>query len=601
MTPAANSSCRRPFTSSWRPPSGRLAYRLTLGLVILGWTGLVGCSCRDAPPRNSDPEVGARSAQSAVLAPAAEEERLASSADTTSTQLTSVLPAYGPLPPEGSLDIRELETIYRDVLDLVAASEYGQAQDLIFLLQDQVLSSLPAETDTLYLAHRRSLERRLVLVSGLIAEGCAYRESPVVADSVIAAHYAELTSRSFPDSLVPFNGDHRPPLVADLLLVDNALVRKWIDYFTGSGRRHFSYWLRRKTAADSLMSAVLTEEGLPRELIYLAMIESGLSPHARSNVGAVGPWQFMAGTAKLFDLRHDWWVDERRDLEMSTRAACNYLKRLYAQFGDWALVLAAYNSGENRIVRSMRLSGHDNYWRLRLPSQTADFVPKFIAAARIGENPQLYGFDVSPLPPLTYEVVEVNDATDLDLIARCAGVPASQVVELNPALLRRASPPDSPHYPVRIPSGSAALCRTELRKVPPDQRLTWRRHKVERGETLSQIALRYGTSARDIAKLNNLRSVHLIRPGDQLLIPMPATLAAKAKQRAEEKGHYVPPDGYQRVSYNVKKGDTLSGIARKLGVSLNHLRRVNGLYKTSLIKPGQKLYAYRPAVGEGSG
>jgi len=599
MRPATFSYRQQPSPAPFGPPPGKLGKRLILGIAILGWTGFSGCSCRETPLLDTDPETGAISAQPAVIAPTAEQQ--ATLVDSTTVPLPAPLPTYDPLPPDGYLDVRELENIYRDVLDLVAASEYEQAQDLIFLLQDQVLSCLPANSDTLYLAHRRSLERRLVLVSGLIAEGCAYRDSPVIADSVLAAHYVQLTSRAFPDSLVPFNGDHRPPLVADLLLVDNALVRKWLDYFTGSGKRHFSYWLRRKTAADSLVSAVLIEEGLPRELIYLAMIESGLSPHARSNVGAVGPWQFMAGTAKIYDLRHDWWVDERRDLEMSTRAACTYLKRLYEQFGDWALVLAAYNSGENRIVRSIRLTGHDNYWRLRLPSQTADFVPKFIAAARIGENPQLFGFDVAPLPPLAYEVVEVSDATDLDLIARCAGVPASEVVELNPALLRRASPPDSPQYPVRIPSGTAAMCRAELRKVPTDQRLTWRRHKVERGETLSQIALRYGTSAHDIAKLNNLRSVHLIRPGDQLLIPMPATLAAKAKQRAEEKGHYVPPDGYQRVSYSVKKGDTLSGIARKLGVSLNHLRKVNGLYKTSLIKPGQRLYAYRPAAGGGSG
>jgi membrane-bound lytic murein transglycosylase D len=142
--------------------------------------------------------------------------------------------------------------------------------------------------------------------------------------------------------------------------------------------------------------------------------------------------------------------------------------------------------------------------------------------------------------------------------------------------------------------GTAAVCRAELRKIPADRRLTWRRHKVAKGETLSEIAGNYGTSVRDIAELNSLTSVHFIRPGDQLLIPMPATLAAKAKQRAREKGHYVPPEGYQRVSYRVKEGDTLSGIALKLGVSLKHLRRVNGLYKTSLIKPGQKLYAYRP-------
>jgi membrane-bound lytic murein transglycosylase D len=324
------------------------------------------------------------------------------------------------------------------------------------------------------------------------------------------------------------------------------------------------------------------------------MIESGFSAHARSSVGAAGPWQFMPGTAKLFRLRRDWWVDERRDMELATRAAAAYLRRLYDQFQDWALVLAAYNAGERRIERAIRLSGHDDYWRLRLPSQTADFVPKFIAAARLGEDPAARGFTVEPSPPLRYDVVPVDDATDLGQIARCAGVPADAVVALNPALLRRASPPDSPAYPVRVPLGTGPRCLAALRRIPAGERLTWRRHRVERGETLSEIASLYGTSSAELVQLNKLHSAHLIHPGDQLLIPMPALLAEKARKRAVEKGHYVPPEGYQRVSYKVIGGDTLSGIARKLGVSLAHLRRVNGL-RTSMIHPGQRLYAYRPA------
>jgi membrane-bound lytic murein transglycosylase D len=371
-------------------------------------------------------------------------------------------------------------------------------------------------------------------------------------------------------------------------------VRKWVTYFTGPGRSHFQYWLDRKEAVDSLVTGTLREAGLPDELIFLAMIESGLSCRARSSVGAVGPWQFMAGPAKQFDLRKDWWVDERRDFEMSTQAAAAYLQRLYAEFQDWALVLAAYNAGEHRIARSIRLAGHTNYWRLHLPNQTKNFVPKFIAAARLGSDPEAAGFQVNQQPKLAYDVVPVDDATDLDLIARCAAADKAVVRQLNPALLRGASPPDTPDYPVRVPAGTGVACRRALRKIPLDERLTWRRHRVQRGETLSQIAEDYGTTVPDIAQLNSLSRVNLIRPGDQLLIPMPSRLVAKARERALEKGHYVPPDGYRRVTYKVKPGDTLSGIARKLGVSLSHLRKVNGLYKSSLIHPGQRLYAYRP-------
>ena len=305
----------------------------------------------------------------------------------------------------------------------------------------------------------------------------------------------------------------------------------------------------------------------------------------------------MPGTAKAFDLRRDWWIDERRDLELSTRAAARYLSQLYQRFGNWALVLAAYNAGENRVARQVRFKGHDDYWRMHLPHQTADYVPKFIAATRIGEHPERYGFEVTPAPPLVYDTLPVADATDIALIAECAGTTKSDLAALNPALLRGATPPDNRGYAVRVPAGSGAQAAAALRRIPADKRLTWRRHRVKRGDTLSQIAAARGTSIADIARLNKLDNRHLIRPGDQLLIPMPADLAARADKRTADKGHYVPPDGYVRVSYQVRKGDTLGGIARKLGVSLKHLRKVNAIYRSHLIHPGQRLYAYRPQNG----
>ncbi|MFT5233690.1 MAG: membrane-bound lytic murein transglycosylase D, partial [Candidatus Krumholzibacteriia bacterium] len=247
-----------------------------------------------------------------------------------------------------------------------------------------------------------------------------------------------------------------------------------------------------------------------------------------------------------------------------------------------------------RIARKIREHGHANFWELRLPTQTTAHIPKFIAAARIGENPEKYGFELREIESLRYDILPVNDATDLALVARCAGVSTDQVLALNPGLLRGATPPDLKNYPVRVPLGTGKAAKKELARVPADKRLTWRRHKVERGQTLGAIASTYGTSVSDVAKLNKLQDVHRIRPGDQLLIPMPAELAGKARQRASEKGHYVPPSGYDRVSYKVKSGDTLSGIARKLGVSLTHLRKVNNMHKSSTIHPGERLYAYRP-------
>ncbi|MCK9997254.1 MAG: LysM peptidoglycan-binding domain-containing protein, partial [Candidatus Krumholzibacteria bacterium] len=493
-----------------------------------------------------------------------------------------------PVGPDGYATLENLEGLCDTALALAGQGEINLAQDHLFTLQWQANLPLPAGADSSYAAHVRSLDRRVWLLGGILAEQASFEADPAAADSLLTANYGRLAQADFPDSLVPATGVTLPGFTADLMKLDNQAVRKWENYFTGRGRRNFQFWLDRTAGVDSLVTSILAENGLPTELIYLAMIESGMNFRAVSSVSAVGPWQFMAGTAKDYGLRRNWWFDERRDIEMSTRAAARYIKYLHDRFGDWALVLAAYNSGAGRVARKISQHGHDNFWKMRLPTQTTDYVPKFIAAARIGQDPEKYGFQVRDITSLGYDVLPVDDATDLELIARCAGVRSEEVRQLNPALLRGASPPDMKGYPVRVPKGTGSKARKALRRVPADKRLTWRRHRVERGETLGHIARDFGTSVNDIAKLNKLGDVHLIRPGDQLLIPMPAELANKARARASEKGHYVPPDGYVRVSYKVKSGDTLGGVARKLGVSLNHIRKVNNIYRTSLIHPGQR-------------
>jgi len=509
-------------------------------------------------------------------------------------------------PPEGAAaaalrnvledrpDLAQLDRIYRQALELLSRTQYETAEDLLFVLKEEAVAMMPADRDSVARSFLTSLDRRVTLLGGVLAEDRVLSLSVAADDSLLAAAYDNLHGLSFPDSLIPVSGARSSGIQSDLLGVDNAAVRQWLDYFTGSGRASIQIWLDRKAAVDSLIYRYLDEAGLPRELIYLAAIESGFNTHARSGVGAVGPWQFMPGTARHYHLRCDWWVDERRDPELSTRAAVTYLSQLYHHFRDWALVLAAYNTGEHRVDRSIRLTGHDNFWDLHMPWQTRNHVPKFIAVARICEDPLAHGLDPTLGTKLGYDVVDVTDATDLGLIADCAGVPKEEVVALNPGLLRQATPPGAGDYPVRVPTGTGVRCLSKLRAIPRAERLTWRRHTVLRGETLGAVATRYGTSVADIAELNGLRNVALIHPGDKLLIPMPAVLADRAEQRVAASGHYVPPSGYERVSYRVKSGDTLTGIARKLGVSLRHLRRVNNMHGTSLIKPGQRVFAYRP-------
>jgi len=502
-----------------------------------------------------------------------------------------------PLGPQGYASLEDLEALLAETLSLAATGAQGLAEDHLFLAQDQVSKPLPADADSLYAAHRASICRRVGLTAGILADQAAFNGDPSASDSLLAAGYGRLGRFAYPDSLVPATGTRLPAITADLLKIDNQAVRGWENYFSGRGRRSITTWLERRAAADSLVTAILAEYDLPPELIYLAVIESGLSSRAVSSAAAVGPWQFMPDTGRRYGLRRNWWLDERRDLEMSTHAASAYLQDLYERFGDWALVLAAYNTGPGRVARSIRQHGHANFWDLRLPAQTTAHIPKFIAAARIGQDPDRYGIVPATMEPLAWDVVTVKDATGLELVARCAGVPVHEVLALNPALLRGASPPDLGAYPVKVPAGTGARTRLALGRIPADKRLTWRRHQVVRGETLGHIARQWGTSVTDIARLNKLGDVHIIHPGDQLLIPMPASLEARARSRSAERGHYVPPSGYQRVSHIVRSGDTLGGIARSLGVTITHLRKVNNIHGTNIIHPGQRIYAYRPGRG----
>ncbi len=492
-------------------------------------------------------------------------------------------------------DLEQLEDLYRNSLVLLSNRQLNPAEEILYLLGKEASGleySEPDSIDSIYLA---SLSRRVALLSGILAEEQNLVSAISEDDSLLSAAYKNLSGLSFPDSLIPITGIQRTAIETDLLFVNNQRVQKWIDHFSnGTGRLTLEKWLQRKTAVDSLITSHLQDSGLPKELIYHALIESGFNNSAKSRVGAVGPWQFMPATGKHFGLRVDWWVDERQDFEMSTIAAITYLTQLYNHFDDWALALAAYNAGEHRIDQAIKLAGHDDFWNLHLPWETRNHIPKFIAVARICEDPTTYGFEITSGTALDYDVIQVTDATSLDLIADCASVTEAEVVALNPALLRRATPPGRSEYPVKVPVGTGIRCMRKLRNIPFDKRLTWRKHIVKRGESLGFIAQRNGTSINAIMKLNDIKNKSIIHPGDKLLIPMPAQLAAVAQKRAKERGHYVPPANFKRVYYTVKSGDTLSGIARKLHVTLNHLRKVNNMRKGALIRPGDRIYAYRP-------
>ncbi len=331
------------------------------------------------------------------------------------------------------------------------------------------------------------------------------------------------------------------------------------------------------------------------------MIESGFKTSALSSAGAVGPWQFIRGTARRYGLTVDYWVDERKDLVRSTEAACQYLAHLYGIFQDWNLAMAGYNSGEFRVQSSVRRAGSRDFWKLRLPRQTQDYVPKMMAAAWIGSHLEEYGFtEPAPAGTFTYDDLRVEQAVDLSLIAKKGRFKRSELKYLNPHLLRWCTPPDRPGYLIHVPDGSSGRLKTALAHLSNEERVSFARHKVRRGETLYEIAKGYGTSVNAIIRRNNIRNPRLLRAGVNLVIPThpdrgwrqpaPNGVAAAA---AKVLPPLDTPTGFVKSFYTVRKGDNLSVIARRLGVAVRKLQRWNGLGGSTRIYPSQVLqYLY---------
>jgi membrane-bound lytic murein transglycosylase D len=337
--------------------------------------------------------------------------------------------------------------------------------------------------------------------------------------------------------------DVRDAVQWDIPVVRNESVQRFVDLLEQKQPDRMALYLKRSGRYEGMIRSKLRERGMPEDLLYLSMIESGFNPNARSKAQAVGLWQFMAATARLYGLRVDSWVDERRDPEKSTDAALRYLQDLYDQFGSWNLAAAAYNWGGGRVARVMReetgseRGQESDFWRIRnrLPSETREYVPLIFAAALIGKEPHKYGLDhVERLLPLPVESVPVPPGTSLAVVARAIDVPVADLRELNPHLLQAVTPPGDP-YPVRIPEGRSDRLAMNLERARAEARVAAaaarpqpapartasaaRSHRVNRGESLSVIARRHNTSVAAIQRANNMGRRTLIQPGQVLRIP----------------------------------------------------------------------------------
>ncbi|MCA1826646.1 MAG: LysM peptidoglycan-binding domain-containing protein, partial [Myxococcales bacterium] len=372
----------------------------------------------------------------------------------------------------------------------------------------------------------------------------------------------------------------------------NDAVVAYIRFFQTDTREHFARWLARSTRYLPMMRRILEREGLPLDLVYLSMIESGFSSYATSFARAAGLWQFVVGTSKRYGLKTDFWVDERRNPEKATVAAARYLRDLRQRFhGDWYLAWAGYNAGEGKVDRAIRKEKTTDFWRMMgkgrtLRAETKHYVPKLIAAALVAKHPERFGFHVDYEQPPEVEEVMIPDATDLRVIAKIAGISFEQVRDLNPELRRFCTPPGK--WTLRLPAGTGgARFYAEYEKLGPADRLSFVEHKVEKGEPLLKIARAYGVTEAAILRTNGIKSYRQIKPGRMLVIPVAGRGLLAGSQL--EKMHVVPqarrpavlvstkPVTASGATYTVQPGDSLWTIAAKFSTTVDKLKRLNGL------------------------
>jgi membrane-bound lytic murein transglycosylase D len=366
----------------------------------------------------------------------------------------------------------------------------------------------------------------------------------------------------------------------DLPLTVNDPVLAYLNYFkTPRGSAIVETGLRRAGRYRDMVRRVLKEEGLPQDLIFLAQAESAFQPQAVSKAGARGMWQFMSFAGRKYGLQKTWWVDERQDPEKATRAAARDLRDLYNQFGDWYLAMAAYNSGAGAVQHAVERTGYADFWELYhrnvLPKETQNYVPIILALALVSKDPARYGIEFDAEPPLKADTVKPGQAIDLRLVAETIDTDLESLRSLNPELLRLVTPPD-PEFVLRLPEGTAERFFAEVAAIPPEKWVSWRRHKVEQGETLSSIAKQYRVSPAEIADANELATGTPLEEGQKLIIPAAARSEASTGKL---------------IRYRVRRTDTIATIADEFDVTPAELRKWNHLRADHVVR-GTSLRIY---------
>lgn len=385
---------------------------------------------------------------------------------------------------------------------------------------------------------------------------------------------------------------------ADIVAYDfpvtmNKQVEMYLDMFRNKQRKHFEKWLNRSTRYLPMMHEELRKAGLPLDLAYLSMIESGYNQRACSKARAVGLWQFMQATGRQYNLKVDEYVDERRDAEKSTKAAVAFLADLYKEFGDWHLAVAAYNAGPGKIRSGLRRHQVDNFWDLarqrHLSLETKRYVPKLIAAIIISREPEKYGFTgVTYQEQLAYETLDVGPGMSLEAIAVISGSNTQEIKTLNQELRKGKTPLNQSHYAVKIPPATYELAGRNLSRLHSVVSTGFKTHKIRHGETLSAICRKYDINKTTLLKVNNLHSSKLI-VGRNLRIPFSTV---KYQLLPENGNRSLAAFKDNLILHRILPGETISKIAKKHRVPKEMIVAWNGLKSEHKIRAGRQLALY---------
>lgn len=409
---------------------------------------------------------------------------------------------------------------------------------------------------------------------------------PDVSANVIVERFGDLARNFGNDSIRVFGEERRNEVVYDLPVVMNDRVKKSIVYFQTVAKDAFYKYLNRSLKYKAMMLDIINEYGLPQDLIYLSLVESGYNPNAYSWARAMGLWQFISSTGRMYGLKRSWWIDERKDPVKSTHAACSFLKDLYEEFGSWELAMAAYNGGPGRVRGTIKKQKTNDFWKMKLKRQTMDYIPLIYAAAIIAKNPEKYGFDnVTFEQEIRWDEVEIDRCLEFSTIASSLDCSVKELKTLNPELLRKHTPPEVKKYKLKIPIGKKRKFLAAYDSMPSPRETSWVRHRIRKGEAVSTIAAKYGVSQYAILEANNLSRRSTIYAGKKLIVPVPLDREYRSGSGKRNKRNYKAKNSI----YDVRSGDTMWDIARAFGTSVDALRRINYIGRGSRIYVGQKL------------